>query len=384
MARRTNRMYNPFRSIETAAAADAGEVMDEEAEQMVLDYWDEDRMANAKPIPLPVALNLGGPAGGAPSPRDMVDAALSGSGSGFVPPTPPFEAVPAFSGNFSSRRVTNLGAFPYSIAGKLFMNVGGQDAAGSAWVIGNRAICTAGHCVFSSGRPAQNVMFEPQFLNGQSLGRFAISQTAAPKEWTANPPNFAYDIGMGISKSPLPIGQTGKAGYPTGPYQPGSLAPFLSVGYPGRDPRFPVPPNNPGFTGQEMWECTGSLVKHPSFPDSGSGPVPFGLRCDFVGGASGGPIFASVQGVFHVVGLNSHTLDTNPATAMFSPYLGDGFLKLVQWMINNGGDSGGDTDSPSAGSVDGAEAPAGRSRGNTDSPSARSGRRRSADAGAVG
>jgi hypothetical protein len=145
---------------------------------------------------------------------------------------------------------------------------------------------------------------------------------------------------MGITKNSLPIGQTGKAGYPTGSYQPGTLAPFLSVGYPARDPRFPVPPNNPGFTGQEMWECTGSLVKHPNFLDSGTGPVPFGLRCDFVGGASGGPIFANVQGVYHVVGLNSHTLDTNPATAMFSPYLGDdGFFKLVKWMMDHGGDS---------------------------------------------
>src|SRR2546421_723304 len=75
--------------------------------------------------------------------------------------------------------------FPYSAIGKLFMTFPNAPGAnknyqGSAWAIGEKAIFTAGHCLFDHtlGGAANAVVFAGHYRQGQYLKKWTVVNKA--------------------------------------------------------------------------------------------------------------------------------------------------------------------------------------------------------------
>ena len=288
------------------------------------EYWTEDRKAKARPLPLP-SVNLASiqaaqwAAGGAMIAQGIQDLAAPVH----VQPVPP-DGVPQTVAGAVTKRVTDITANPYSVVVKLFMRFPAGDYIGTGWVIGERAIISAGHCMYDHtlGGWATNVVAHARYHNGNEAAEWVLTQRSALKEWV-DTRNFEFDVSAGIASTPIrPI--TGKAGYIAN--QPADQAPFLSVGYPGTStPTFP-------FNGEEMWESTGGFQ-----PPPWTGVV--AMDNHMTGGCSGGPWFTSKPGGGPVAcGLNSFILDF-PPNKMHSPYFGPAFVRIVQWITDNGGDA---------------------------------------------
>lgn len=221
--------------------------------------------------------------------------------------------------------VSNMGSVPFSFVGKLFMREGRNDYVGSAWVIGNHAIFSAAHCLFDdNGSFFDDVVFQPQYRNGDSAGVFAVIQSAVDNRY----PDFErgeflkYDMGIGLLDKP--IGDlTGTAGYALYPKNQISIGEVVrSIGYPAEG----------SFYGKKMFQSVGEIVKDD---DPGSNEERnFGAENDMTGGCSGGPW---VNNGNIAVGLNSFVYTGEYPKVMYSPYFGRGFENLVNWAKDNGG-----------------------------------------------
>ena len=99
---------------------------------------------------------------------------------------------------------------------------------------------------------------------------------------------------------------------------------ITSVGYPAET----IP--NYNFNGEKMWECKGSYI------DTVDGIM--AMNNNMTGGCSGGPGFYKQSGQQYAVWINSFRY-TNQPNILRSPYLGEGFLNLIQHMNDNGGNS---------------------------------------------
>jgi V8-like Glu-specific endopeptidase len=311
---------------DTAAAAAAIE-----------EYWTEDRMRDARPVSLPLGdLDV--------IPKrlveEMMTAASASKTAALTPdstatirvlPKPPDQPQAAAAAAAAATPVGNMGVYPYAVVGKLFMTfpftVGRKDFVGSAWVVGERAVFTAGHCVYGENEArtqrawATNLLFRAQYngQNGTQVGSWPLVQKAALKEWINNGGWWGYDMGAGIAATPIRV-TTGAAGYIVN-QSPSTISPFRSIGYPAVNP----------FPGTTMYECAGALeVDNPTL-------MVFGMSNNMLGGCSGGPILTSSGGTQLVCGLNSF-IDSGRPGVMHSPYFGAQFLRLLQWITDNGGD----------------------------------------------
>jgi V8-like Glu-specific endopeptidase len=287
-------------------------------------FWTHRRQLKAVPLPLPHV-----------TPEQH--AAMLGELRTELARRPAF-LPPPVAVSSSARRtnpVDDPAAYPHSGVLKMFMQFGGGLSVGSAFVVGRRAVLTAGHCVYSDGVWARNVQFTPRYANGQKpLGTFPAVQATTLREFTERPtgPRFAYDIAACVVDRDfpdelLPAAYTVNAVLPAGKLR--------SVGYPAEPYRgFP-------FDGERMWESVGDYHVEDDPGRGTTTPRVFAHFNDLTGGCSGGPIFGA-GGRPVVVGLNSHVIvgpggRREEPPRMFSPYFGDAVDRLVRWLAANGG-----------------------------------------------
>lgn len=278
--------------------------------EAVVDYWRRDVMEAAIALPFPEL-------------TEMVEAEAAPQFGipAWAPSRAPEEELAAERPCFVTTTVTNLNVFPQCTVGKMYMTFGDKNYVGSAWAVGESAIFTAGHCVHdkSLGGWARNLLFAGRYHRGSYVGRWAIpsNRVAAPKGWVDNR-DFKYDMAVGIASSPIRP-KMGKLGWMAN--YPANQGPYTELGYPLKA--------LPGysFDGEQMWQCVGDYV---------DGTEIIQACGNMTGGCSGGPWTVERQGHWRANGLNSHRYgDSN---RIFSPYFGDAFLKLIDWMKKNGGD----------------------------------------------
>ncbi len=279
-------------------------------------YWTDARMESALPFPFP---KLTEPTD-EPSPLSVVPGEPA-SGDSRSPDGEETSLTEPTALDFSTSPVRNLNVFPYQAVGKLFMTINGNDRVGSAYVIGESTIGTAGHCVHD-GNWATNVLFAARFNNGSDVGKWAIKQRAVPPGWTdtsgTENRNYAYDLAVGIA-SRLIRPTTGKLGWMAN--YPANQGPYTQIGYPAESiSGYP-------FDGQRMWESVGDYI---------SGTAIIQADGNMTGGCSGGPWAVFQDNRWRVNGVNSHRLD-NP-NHIYSPAFGNAFINLMRWMEENGGD----------------------------------------------
>lgn len=272
-------------------------------------YWTKTRMAQATPIPLRSApLSL------------LTKIAEKDGRSRVVRPVPPKSQRLAAQ----TDEVTDMTQLPFSYVGKLFMREGNNNYVGTAWVIGDRAIFSAAHCMFDdNGTFFDDVVFQPQYRNGNSIGSFAVIQSSVDERYTDfGNDHLNYDFGIGILDRSIGhlTGIAGYALYPTSQIARGQVV--TGIGYPAERP----------FDGTKMFKSKGEIVR-----DSGEGTTAarfIGAENDMTGGCSGG-VWVDEHDI--AVGLNSFVFVGEDPPIMHSPYFGDGFENLIEWAKENGG-----------------------------------------------
>ncbi len=278
-------------------------------------FWTEDKMAKARPLPLPE--RKGEPPAEA---EFLVDGAapVCEDEAGPEEPDDEEEELDEAAPRYRTSLVANLNVAPYKYVGKVFMTFGGRNYVGSGWCIYRRTVFTAGHCVHDKQKGwAKNVLFKGRYRAGSQAGTWALPRLAALRGWI-DKEDFRYDIGAGLTRGDIQA-VLGRMGWVAN--IPANQGTIDSIGYPAS----PVAGYN--FDGQRMWHCLGQYL-------SGSNPVK--MANNMTGGCSGGPWTVFFRGQSRANGLNSFRWTNEPET-MNSPYFGQGFLNLVQWIKQNGG-----------------------------------------------
>ena len=177
--------------------------------------------------------------------------------------------------SFKTDRVPteNHGDFPYCAVDKLFMTFGGEDFAGSAWVVAEQAVFTAAHCIYDHKRGgwADNVLFVPQFdADAAPVGKWTSRSVVALKGWIQDH-KFDYDLAAFVTDRPIRP-ETGSLGWMAN-HAP-NQGPYKSIGYPK------VPLHGFRFDGRRMWQSVGGYIQ---------GTNPIQMHNNMTGGCSGGP-----------------------------------------------------------------------------------------------
>ena len=202
-------------------------------------------------------------------------------------------------------------SYPLSTIGKVFLtNSAGQNLAcsGTAVISNNGSVVdTAGHCLYLNGSWMRNVIFCPQYENGNTpYGCWAARDLEVPSDWiNARPNDYHHDFGMMIvapNNEGVMTDVVGGAGWA---YNQPANQTFYAYGYPAAAP----------FDGQIRKSCEdaiGTTWRH------GGGNV-VSIRCGMTGGSSGGPWFIQINGNLYLNGHNDFTNILQPGY-MFSPY----------------------------------------------------------------
>lgn len=287
-------------------------------------FWTHVRQVKATPLPLPAV-----------TPEQHDD--MLGEVKGRLTRRPVFAPPPLLASSpvRQTNRVEDPSAPPFGGVLKMFMAFGGGLSVGSAFVVGRRAVLTAGHCVYSDGGWARNIQFIPRYTNGQKpLGTFNAVKTTTLREFTRLPPGprFVYDIAACVVDKDFPD-ELVPAAYAVDAIIPAGK--LRSVGYPAeRSAAYP-------FDGERMWTSVGDYHIEDDPGRGTTTPRVFAHFNDLTGGCSGGPIFAAGERPV-VVGLNSHVLlqpngGREQPPRMFSPYFGGALNRLITWLAENGG-----------------------------------------------
>jgi V8-like Glu-specific endopeptidase len=296
------------------------------------EYWTLDRMAQAPPVPRPIVQAPLQPAEteqGEPGATEARQPTIHPKDE-LVDEADKYRAAPPYS----TFRVP-LDRLPFSAVGNLYIrwtdSSGGTVAVvGSAWVLGTRAIITAGHCVYNSSLGwARDIVFAPQYSNGpasftDSSGNPVQSTwKVTGRMWTLEKWIISGDLSrdMAIAVTDTPITPwTGNLG------SRWNISPnpwYTELGYPASA----VP--GYAFDGKYQWESLGNYVGR-------SGDI-IEHYANLTSGASGGP-WMMLDVDKHLVNANgiiSHGHADRPDSD-FSPYFGDTFGLLVARMNSEG------------------------------------------------
>ena len=124
-----------------------------------------------------------------------------------------------------------------------------------------------------------------------------------------------------MKPKPLPLG--------SGCYHPVDQDPYTQIGYPAVPiPDFP-------FDGQQMWKTVANYIRHTHIDATLS---IIKARGNMTAGASGGPWVVFKGGHWRVNGVSSHRLAEDPYH-IYSPYFGNVFVNLIEWMTAGDGDT---------------------------------------------
>ena len=278
------------------------------------DYWTAERRARARPLSITIDSSV-------PHRKR-----LSGGSrvQAFSAPTPPLiPLVPPRPPTFNTHQVAEagLGQSPYFVVGKLFGTTG-IDYTASAFVIGERTVLTAAHCVFEGNAGfARYLMFAAQLDGTANAGSWQLPIIATLGGWIdSTDPDPQFDIAIAISNSPI-TPTTGKVDVAISSSPPAG-GEITSLGYPAT----PLPGYR--FDGNKMWECDGSYIT-----TAGNIVV---MSNNLTDGCSGGPWFPK-GGPPQAIGLNSRR-PTDETERLRSPVFGQGMRNLIQWMKDHGGD----------------------------------------------
>lgn len=286
------------------------------------EYWTAERMEEIRPIPLRAVTR---PGRSAPSVAPLDDGRTL-----TALPTPPGVDPRSGVSNADTRTVPDVTVSPFCHVGKLRMTFAGGDYQGSAWVIGKKAILTAGHCVYDGGF-ATNVQFLPQLRDGTGPAPFSVVRMTTLREF-AERDDLRFDIGAGILDRPIDA-VTGVGGYVVNANP--LTGKLIAVGYPAQ------PQDGFPFDGRDMWQSVGEVASDPAPGTTQDRTV--GMFNDLSGGCSGGPWFTA-DGPPLAVGLNSHIYTDSAGRPvdvprqMRSPYFGAAFLRILKWIRDNGGE----------------------------------------------
>ena len=261
--------------------------------QQVNDYWNSDRMKNAKP-------RQPEPGQTSDVPKDEPTGAIIQPTSGPVGPTKPQPSDP-------SGAVWSRAGLSASTVGRLYMSFGNSNSVCSASVVNSTSgtlVATAAHCIVntSGGNEwADNVMFIPGDTNERSpYGRWTAEMMYAPpqfrssarssKEKGAYGDGWAYDIAFlrmrpnGGKNIRDAVGGQGIAFDAT-------AESLRTIGY----------PTAPPFDGSTMRSCSS-----PTWTANRNNT--FTLPCQMTPGCSGGPWFTRFDdnaGVGYLVSVHS-------------------------------------------------------------------------------
>lgn len=311
------------------AAADGGVVgtsFSRAERQSALDYWTEERMRNATPMPMPKAsgapsadtTSSDGPSG---PPRQIAGAAPANARS-WSDDEPPMPAMTSptptgYTYPFPFTRHAVDGSYlryPYRTVGKMFFTQGGSNfVCSGASVVSSpqNAVYTAGHCVSDgAGAFSTNVIFVPARKTGANpYGQFAGAQL-----WTTSGWHFsgdltrdfaAFSVGTNASGQTLQA-RVGTLGFQ---YDQSRVQHWDAFGYPAAG----------GFSGEAQITCKASHgADDTGIP--GSGPDPMGIGCDMTGGSSGGPWITMFQRGSFLNSVNSYKYPSTQPNAMYGPY----------------------------------------------------------------
>jgi hypothetical protein len=212
-------------------------------------------------------------------------------------------------------------SYPLSTIGRVFLtNAAGRNlsCSGTAVVSNNSSVVdTAGHCLYLNSNWMQNVIFCPQYENGNSPhGCWAARDLEVPSDWiNARPNDYHHDFGMIIvapNNEGLLTDVVGGAGWA---YNQPANQTFYAYGYPAASP----------FDGQTRKSCegaTGTTWQH------GGGNV-ISIPCGMTGGSSGGPWFIQINDNLYLNGHNDFISFLQPGH-MFSPYYDDTWYALYE------------------------------------------------------
>lgn len=270
-------------------------------------YWTEERMAKAIPVPLPTEPKKDH-LGKAAAPTGPAGHTQAGRGSVAAPGENPKGAV--------SAPLT----YPYRTCGKLFFTQKGSDYAGSASLVAPHLLLTAGHCVFNDGAWSTNVAFYPSYPSRGSSDanyKFTYNYVAAWTAWTQHG-SRAYDYGM-VWLNAAPGNSLGWLGMLWNASTDGRT--WEAVGYPAT----PSPPYN----GQVMDNAVGNFQS-----SSTSGTI--GLTHDNMEhGSSGGPWITNWNGSAreYANGLQSFHIHDGDFVE-YGPYFTQDVKGLYDWISN--------------------------------------------------
>ena len=250
-----------------------------------------------------------------------------------IPATPPLGPL-RHAGNMAARlsqslplggsvteAVSDASAWPMTAIGRLTVGFGQNRRFCSAFVVAERVIATAAHCVYRR-REDENaepgwVTFEPQAVATQSAGIWSGQTVYLPRDWTSNedvPQLGKLDFAFIVLAQPI-IAKTGAVGIEANPDEAG---PFLSLGYPRKPTRLFE------FDGRFLFASTGAMEQSLE----GQMLAQNGLT----EGASGGPWFVLRNSELLVGGLSASKPVGEDDTS-FSPRIGVEFFELLSLVL---------------------------------------------------